>query len=181
MKRVLSLVLVVVMLLCFGACDKKNDDNNGTPTEAAGNTYTGASTRGVPATLTIDGTQATIVMNYPSINKYPVKDGKFASIEQVSTMIGTVEDGVFTATSGTISYTIGGEGREEFITLMVDTLKQMTDDQVQVDMYRSMLEGNEVVFNPIDHKDIWEGTIGYKTVIYELNSDMTFEWLMPEE
>ena len=41
MKRVLSLVLVVVMLLCFGACDKKNDDNNGTPTEAAGNTYTG--------------------------------------------------------------------------------------------------------------------------------------------
>ena len=180
MKRVLSLVLVVVMLLCFGACDKKNDDNNGTPTEAAGNTYTGASTRGVPATLTIDGTQATIVMDYPETKDYVEKD-VFASIKQVSTMNGTVENGVFTATSGTISYTIWGEGRDKFIEKMVNTMKWITDDQVQVDMYRSMLEGNEVVFNPIDHKDIWEGTIGYKTVIYELNSDMTFEWLMPEE
>ena len=160
MKRILSLALVVVMLLCFGACDKKNEDNNNDNPANGPIVYKGSDARGWNGELTIDGTQATLV----------VSANQGGSFSQVNTLTGTVaKDGdvnVITFTSAKVKITVTTDNQT-----VIDTLRNMgkywPDDQKA--LWDQVMSGQEIEITP-DQDRIWGGNITYTEMKCTLNS-----------
>lgn len=167
MKRILSLLLVLVMLFAVCACDK--DKKDGEEAESA-DTYTGV-INGDQCVLTLDGNVATI-----KITKEYRQNGLNHKYVSTLTTTFTKEDDTivldFTkeGSKGLVQFTLSGDG--EARAAYLEILKGLSYKSDPT--YLEFCDGKEVEALP--GSVVW-GAVGLRdTLTLTLNNDKTFTW-----
>ena len=160
MKRIIAILLVLASIFCFASCDKNKDDEGGDPAASGPIVYTGRDQRGWNGELTIDGTQATLV----------VSANQGGTMNQVNTLTGTVSKegdvNVITFTSAKVKITVTTDN-EAVLNALQSMGKYWPDDQKA--LWEQAMSGQEIEITP-DQDRIWGGNITYTEMKCTLNA-----------
>ena len=168
MKRIIAILLVLASIFCFASCDKNKDDEGGDPAASGPIVYTGKDQRGWNIELTMDGTQATVVITTPQGGK----------TYQVNTLTGTVsQEGDVTVvdfTSAKVKITVTTTD-EAWLEAYYSLGQYMPEDQAA--LWSQVLNGQEIEITP-EQSDLWSGNISWTKMKCTLDdSAKTLTWI----